>query len=93
MMPYGNQTLELIQRAFLLSQVVIVIMMVVSAVLEAMLSSGVRPRATITSSGPASCTPPVAMCSGTATTSLLELPSVASGIEFKEIDKSAQGTW
>ena len=42
-MPYGQQTQELIQAAFPLSQVVLVVALVVSTVLETTLSSGVLP--------------------------------------------------
>ena len=76
--------------AFPLSQVVgVVVVVLVSKILDPMLSSGVLPRASISTPGTASCTTAMAMWTGTTTpsttTSLLELPSVASGIDYLSI--------
>ena len=75
------------KAAFPFSQVVIVMAVVVSPVLEAALSSGVLQRATITAPGAATCTTTMAVCTGTSepTTSIIgrpEPPFVASGIDY-----------
>ena len=85
MMSYGQQTQELFPAAFPRSQVVLVLMMVVSAILETTLSSGVLPRTTAATPGAAACTPTVAMCTGATATSPLAPLFVASGIEYFSI--------
>ena len=77
------------QVVFLVSQVVFVMMMVVLSVLGTTLSSGVLQSTTIASPGSASWTSSVAVCTGTTTStasiSLSEPPSVASGIDYLTI--------
>ena len=74
------------QVAFPLSRVVIAIAMVVSPVLETLLSSGVLLRATTATPGAAACTPAMALWAGAAATvSRSALLSVASGIDYLSI--------
>ena len=85
MMSYGQQTQELTITAFPLSQVVIALTMVVSAVLASTLSSGVLPRPPATTPGPATRATPMALCTGATTLSRSVLLSVASGIDYLTI--------
>ena len=73
------------RAAFQVSQVVIAITMVVSPLLETMLSSGVLLRTPAVTPGSASCTTPMAMWAGTATLRRSVLPSAASGIDYLSI--------
>jgi len=86
MMPYGQQTQELIQAAFLLSQLVIAITMVLSSILETTLSSGVLLSSTPPSPCTAPCTSTLAMWAGSTTSIRRSVPpSVASGINHFNI--------
>ena len=87
MMPYGQQTQELTITAFPLSQVVVAMAVVVSTVLETVLSSAVLLRTAAPTPGAASCTAALAMCTGTPTPAVSRsvLPSAASGIDYLTI--------
>ena len=69
----------------MVSQVVIVIVMVVSAVLETSLSSGVLPSSTVATPGAATCSTTRAVCTGSTAISQLVPPFVASGIDYLTI--------
>ncbi len=79
----------IIRQDSMVSQVVIVIAMVVSAVLDSTLSSGVLPRTSIAAPGSATCTTAIAMSTGTTTsTTSISRPVplfVASGIDYLSI--------
>jgi hypothetical protein len=85
MMLYGRQTQELTISAFPLSQVVIVVAMVVSAVLQTTLSSLVRLRTAPPTPLPAACSTMVMWGDTTASVSRSASPSVALGINHFNI--------
>ena len=89
--PASPPSPELIQVVFPLSQVVFVLALVVSAVLETKLSSGVLLGTTPTTPSAANWNSAMALCAGATCLSHLVSPFVASGIDFKKVDKSAHG--
>ncbi len=73
---------------FPFSQVVFVLTVVVSTILETSLSSGVLPSTALTTPGTAACTAPVAMSTGSSASTTISRPVplfVASGIDYLSI--------